>query len=103
MTADEFRSIALSFPESVERSHMSHPDFRVGKKIFATLNGKETLGMTTLTPEQQEEFLSLDPAFRPVPGKWGEGGATYIELATADATVVKNALAVAWQNKASKS
>jgi hypothetical protein len=37
MTADEFRRLALSFPEVVEGSHMGHADFRVGGKIFATL------------------------------------------------------------------
>ena len=35
MTADEFRHIALSLPETAESAHMGHPDFRVGGKIFA--------------------------------------------------------------------
>jgi hypothetical protein len=29
MTADEFRSLALSLPEAEEAAHMNHPDFRV--------------------------------------------------------------------------
>jgi hypothetical protein len=37
MTADDFRSLALGFPETEERAHMDHPDFRVRGKIFATL------------------------------------------------------------------
>jgi hypothetical protein len=37
MTARDFREIALSFPEAIESAHMSHPDFRVGGRIFATL------------------------------------------------------------------
>lgn len=37
MTPDEFRRLALSMPQAVESAHMDHPDFRVGKKIFATL------------------------------------------------------------------
>jgi hypothetical protein len=37
MTADEFREIALSFDGTEEKSHMQHPDFRVGGKVFATL------------------------------------------------------------------
>lgn len=37
VTPEEFRSIALSFPETAEGSHMGHADFRVGGKIFATL------------------------------------------------------------------
>ena len=38
MTAEQFRRLALSFPEAFESSHMKHPDFRVrGGKLFATL------------------------------------------------------------------
>ncbi len=37
MTASDFRKMALSFPEVVGSSHMDHPDFRVGGKVFATL------------------------------------------------------------------
>ena len=28
MTADQFRRLALALPETEERSHMAHPDFR---------------------------------------------------------------------------
>ena len=59
MTADEFREIALSFPETEERSHMNHPDFRVGGKIFATLGPDLTWGMAKLTPEQQQNYLLI--------------------------------------------
>jgi hypothetical protein len=34
MTGDDFRKLALSFPEAIESAHMRHPDFRVGGKIF---------------------------------------------------------------------
>ena len=37
MTPEAFRELALDLPEAVEASHMGHPDFRVGGKIFATL------------------------------------------------------------------
>lgn len=55
MTADEFREIALSFPETEERSHMDHHNFRVGGKIFATLGPKLDWSMAKLTPEQQQD------------------------------------------------
>lgn len=38
MTAEGFRKMALSLPETAEAAHMGHPDFRVGGKIFATLS-----------------------------------------------------------------
>ena len=37
MTPADFRKLALALPEAEERTHMNHPDFRVGGKIFATL------------------------------------------------------------------
>lgn len=98
MTPEEFREIALSFPEAEERSHMDHPDFRVGGKIFATLGPDETWGMAKLTPAQQQDFLRFEPAFKPASGKWGEGGATIITLAQADESAVRDALTAAWKN-----
>jgi hypothetical protein len=103
MTADEFREIALSFPEAEERSHMNHPDFRVGGKIFATLNEDLTKGMAKLTPEQQQNFLRSEPAvFSAASGAWGERGATMITLADADEGAVMEALRAAWRNTAPK-
>ena len=73
MTADQFRRLALSFPQAIESAHMRHPDFRVrGGKIFATLGYPDrTWAMVKLTPEQQEEFVSFAPdVFVPVKGGW---------------------------------
>jgi len=99
MTSDEFRSIALSFPGAEERSHMDHPDFRVGGKIFATLGPDLTWGMAKLTPAQQQDYLRIDTAnLKPASGKWGEGGATLIMLRDIDPGLVRDALHTAWQN-----
>ena len=50
MNAGRFRRLALALPEATERSHMGHPDFRVGGKIFATLGWPEGgWGMVKLT------------------------------------------------------
>ena len=62
MTAEEFRKTALSLPETWEAAHMSHPDFRVGGKIFATLSpAGQGWAMVKLTPEQQESFVQAEP------------------------------------------
>jgi hypothetical protein len=37
VTAEDFRTFALSLPDAIESAHMHHPDFRVRGKIFATL------------------------------------------------------------------
>ena len=41
--------------------------------------------------------------FRPVPGGWGKDGYTNVRLAKADATTLKSALTMAWENVAPKS
>ena len=101
MTGKQFRALALSFPEASEAAHMDHPDFRVGGKIFATLGPDETWGMVKLKPDQQAQFLRAQPAvFSPASGAWGRGGATIVQLKSAQASLVKEALALAWQNTA---
>jgi len=104
MTADEFRNLALDLPGAEERSHMDHPDFRVGGKIFATLGPGEEWGMVKLKPEQQAEFIEADPeAFEPVKGGWGVKGATKVNLDAAREPGVVRALDAAWRNTAPKS
>ena len=104
MTARDFREIALSFPEAVESAHMSHPDFRVGGRIFATLGyPDEEWGMIKLTPEAQRSFVRADPAvFRPVKGAWGRRGNINVYLLKAKIDKTREALGVAWRNTAPK-
>jgi hypothetical protein len=92
----------LSFPETSEASHMAHPDFRVAGKIFATMGYPRTgWAMVSLTPEQQELFVRTNAkAFVPVKGKWGEKGATNVVLRHAPKAAVREALSIAWRNKA---
>jgi hypothetical protein len=104
MTARDFREIALSFPKAVESSHISHPDFRVGGRIFATLGYPDKeWGMIKLTPEEQRSFVRANPAvFGPVKGAWGRRGNTNVHLPTAKRDKMREALGVAWRNTAPK-
>jgi hypothetical protein len=103
MTADEFRRLALSLPEAAEASHMNHPDFRVGGKIFATLGPDETWGMVKLTPRDQAAAIRKAPeVFSRIKGAWGRGGATRVDLAEASASIAEEALTDAWRNIAPK-
>ena len=105
MTAEQFRRLALSFPEAYESSHMDHPDFRVrGGKIFATLAYPDkTRGMVKLTQEQQEEFVRAErKVFEPVRGGWGRGGASTVHLKSATNALLRPAMAAAWYNAAPK-
>lgn len=104
MTASDFRRIALSFPEATESAHMDHPDFRVGGKIFATLDypGKGW-SMVKLPPKQQVFFIEAEPkVFAPAKGAWGLRGATTVRLSAAKESSLRRALAAAWLNIAPK-
>ena len=81
---------------------MAHPDFRVAGKIFATLGyPRAGWAMVALTPDQQELFVRTNPkAFAPVKGKWGVKGATNVVLRYAPKAAVREALSIAWRNKA---
>jgi hypothetical protein len=104
MTAAEFRRLALSFPETAESSHMEHPDFRVGGKVFATL-GYPSAGwaMVKLMPDQQQDFVRAEPeVFVTVKGGWGRRGATNVRLKAAKKAALREALESAWRNTAPK-
>ena len=102
MTPDGFRRMALALPEAMEKSHMGHPDFRVGGRIFATLgHPDEGWGMVKLVPEQQEALVRAEPAvFSAVKGGWGRHGATSVRLAAARRRTLGPALVLAYRNVA---
>jgi len=105
MSSSRFRRVALSLPGAIEGSHQGHADFRVGKRIFATLGHPDDgWGMVQLTPEQQSVLVEAEPdIFRPVPGGWGKRGSTHVRLAQADQATLQSALTLAWSNIAPKS
>ena len=104
MNTKDFRRIALSLEGAEEGSHMGHPDFRVGGRIFATLAAVDNaFGNLMLNPEQQNAFVDeLPEVFLPIPGGWGRTGATHIRLAAASEDVVRGALQVAWKLRIDK-
>src|SRR6185503_15037454 len=105
MSASRFRRTALALSDAVESAHHGKADFRIGKRIFATLgHPDENWGAVKLTPEQQSVLVESEPEiFRPVPGGWGKQGNTNVQLAKADPTTLRSALTMAWQNIAPKS
>lgn len=105
MTSEDFRRLALSFPETSEHAHMDHPDFRVAGKIFATLGYPEDgWGMVKLTPIEQEMFMKAQPGvFEPCAGAWGRRGATSVRLKAVRKPTLRRALAAAWILTAPKS
>ena len=104
MRPNEFRQLALSFPEVIESAHMHHPDFRVGGKIFATLGyPDDDSAMVKLSLDHQKEFVRISPAvFKPAKGAWGRQGATSIYLPAATIDIVRDALTAGWHKTAPK-
>lgn len=104
MTAEDFRRIALSLPDTSEGSHFNVADFRVGGKIFATLgHERDNCGVLILTPEEQAGMIQDAPdMFLPVPNKWGEKGSTLVRLAKVQPDILEAALRLAWTNKHNK-
>jgi hypothetical protein len=104
MTPADFRKIALSLPEAEESAHMSHPDFRVGGKIFATLGYPDKdHGMVILPAEEQAHFVQTYPkVFTPAKGAWGKRGSTTVSLSAVDRMTLKRVMEIAWRKRAPK-
>ena len=104
MTANDFRCLVLSFPETSEKSHMDHPDFRVAGKLFATLGYPDkSWAMVKLTPIEQEMFVKAQPGvFNPCAGAWGRRGCTNVRLKGVRTPMLRRALEAAWRLAAPK-
>ena len=99
VTAERFRRIALALEGAVEGAHMGLPDFRVDKRIFASLHHDDQFGMVKLTPDQQSSFIENHPgAFSPEAGAWGRSGCTRVTLKAITEEIVGEALTLAWRN-----
>jgi hypothetical protein len=100
--SDDFRRLALAFPGAEEKAHMGHPDFRVGGKIFATLQAPDSgSGMVSLHPEQQELAMEAEPeAFKPAAGAWGRSGSTLVTLSLVSDEWLERTLDWAWAKRA---
>ena len=103
-TAADFRRLALALPGAAEGAHMAHADFRVGRRIFATLGYPDAgWGVVMLTPDEQKVRVGAAPAvFASVKGAWGRKGATQVRLEAADEATLAGALRAAWTRRAPK-
>jgi hypothetical protein len=103
MSVADFRKLALGLAEAVEAPHFDRASFRANGKIFATLSEKEGRAMVKLTPEQQEVMTAAEPSiFQRIPNAWGDKGATWMVLKTADRRAAESALKAAHANVATK-
>jgi hypothetical protein len=91
----------MSLPEAVEQDHHGRPSFRVGGKIFATLWSEERMnvmldegGILTAVERAPDACESV---------WWGKRlAAVAVRLPAADAELLTELLADAWEQKAPK-
>ncbi len=101
--ADEVKAIALSFKGTGEKPHFNRTVFTVKNKIFATLSYEDKTLNLMFTPQLQLIYCSpgSDVIF-PVSNKWGEKGATTINLDKASKKLVSAALKEAYKLRGKK-
>ena len=62
ITAAQIRKLALALPDAVESSHFDVADFRVKKKIFATIHpGGKTGVLLRIDPDLASGLAESDP------------------------------------------
>lgn len=98
MTVSEFRQLVLALKGAEEGTHMGHPDFRVGGRVFASLHGTPLNGIAKIPVDDQARLIGAYPdVFAPEAGTWGRDGCTRIRLEHATAEEAGEALTLAWQ------
>lgn len=104
MTVDEFRALALSLPDVIEKPHFERASFRVDAprgKTVATLLEAEATANVFLSVEEQALLIGSEPGiFSKVPNKWGDKGATTLRLAATDSVTALSALKMSWRHAA---
>lgn len=61
LTAARVRKLIAGLPEAEEGKHHGHPDFRVRKKIFATLSEDETRAALRLPQIEARALATREP------------------------------------------
>lgn len=104
MTIDEFRTLALSLPHAIEKPHFDRASFRVDAprgKTIATMLEKDATANVFLSVDEQEMLIGAEPKiFSKVPNKWGDKGATTVQLSEADEITALSALTMSWKHAA---
>jgi hypothetical protein len=102
LTRDEFRQMALSYPEAVELAEPEGAVFRVGSKAFASLAPRDPRWAAVMLPPEDARLASAgEPElFAPQRSGWLRQGFTHINLAKCGEYTVRSALDAAWKHVA---
>lgn len=90
------RKILLSMEGATEGAHHGHPDFRVGKSIFATLWPDQARSVLRLPYPFAESLAAEDPANRTVVSKPAEWGWLSVQLGSVDPETYESFVREAW-------
>ncbi|MDQ6779089.1 MAG: MmcQ/YjbR family DNA-binding protein [Actinomycetota bacterium] len=101
VSVDQARALALALAEAVEEDHHGRPSFRVGGKIFATLWDDEHMNVM-IDPDAVRTAVQAEPEAC-AERWWGKRlAAVQVALAHADADLLSDLLADAWERRAPK-
>jgi len=100
MTCDQFRELALSFPNTIAAPHFERTAFKVvNRRIFATLHEESKTVNLKFSPADQSVYCLIDKqAIYPVDNKWGLQGWTTFQLNRVDSHLMLDALSTAFND-----
>ncbi len=99
VTDDAFRREALALPRVIERQALDAIEFRVGRRVFATLGWPETgWALVQLSLDEQSAFLTDTPALRREPTRRRDRGVTRVRLVALDPNLLPPLLEAAWRH-----
>lgn len=100
LTPDRVRQLIAQLPETEEGKHHGHPDFRVRKKIFATLSEDESRAALRLPQIEARALAAKRPdVYRLVSDREPYGWVSLL-LATTDEKEFVDLLEEAWRGRA---
>ncbi|MBL7683614.1 MAG: MmcQ/YjbR family DNA-binding protein [Flavipsychrobacter sp.] len=103
ITTATARKLATTFDEVTEEPHFEVTSFRIGKKIYATMNEPEKRMTVKFTTFDQDVFCTFDKeVIYPVPNAWGKQGWTHVNLKKIRKEMLLDVLTVAYCTVAPK-
>ncbi|MBP9887939.1 MAG: MmcQ/YjbR family DNA-binding protein [Leptospiraceae bacterium] len=97
ITVENFRKMALAFPDTVEEPHFESTSFKVKKKIFATLSVEKMQACLKLSLYDQEIYCAMDKSIIfPVDNYWGSHGWTFVNIKKVKKEILSTAMTSAY-------
>jgi hypothetical protein len=101
-SGQQFRKIALSFPEAEERETWGHPTFRVREKMFASMASDGASATVKAPKHAQAALIAEVPDVFFKPAYVGVHGWVGIHLAGVDPAELRELVTEAWLMTAPK-